>query len=268
MPKNPLEANNMDSIAIVAATEDTPGIGEWLHMRLKGAGYKVWLSEYDLPLGTPIAAGLEQAIVAYDRVLLVLNQAGIDSHWTNFQSELALSAQARIIPVVTDNAQLPQRYQMRKALAIRGSDDWQALHRLVNDLGGAEIPRVINLSGRAELQAQGVLVLADIPFPALDIADSASLTGTAIKLGRKVTPFLTWNTGMNVGVVPPGLAPLAVALFAYLASSVNHLPPIFWPHPASGGQFQISKDVFVALQSDVRMVGLQDRHAIPPAGDS
>lgn len=249
----------MDSVMIVAAEEDESGVGEWLRLRLQDAGYRVWMDEYDLPAGVVINYGLDKAIREHDRVLLVLNQAALDSKRSTLQADMAVNAKEKITPVITDDAELTTYFGMRKAIKITGRNDWQALHRLVNDLGGGAIPRVVNLSGRTELQADGVLVLADLTFP--PVVDGASLTRIAIDLGRQVTPYLTWDTGLDVGIVPPGFAPLAVALFAYLASRVNQLPRLFWPHALPAGPHQISAEVSVALQQSLRSVGIADRLA-------
>jgi len=247
----------MDSIVIVTGGQDESGIGEWLRTRLLGAGYQVWVDKYDLPSGDIIALELEKAILECDQVLFVVNQATRDSRLAIFQVDLAMSAKVKITPIITDSTELPTRFTTRKPVVMEGTDDWQALHRLVNDLGGAAIPRVVNLSGHPELPAQAVLVLADIPVPF--VSDAASLTHIAIDLGRRVIPYLTWETGLDVGIVSPGYAPVAVALFAYLASRVNQLPRLFWPHRVPTGQFQISGDASVDLQRHLRAAGVEDR---------
>lgn len=249
----------MDSIVLVAETEDSSGAAGWLRSRLQGAGYEVWLAEYDLPAGTVIGRGLEKAIVEHDLVLLMVEQTTVDSQWTGFQSDLALHSKEKIIPIAIDNAQLPPRFQTRQSVAMRGPDDWRALHRLVNDLGGEAIPRVVNLSGRADLQATDILVLADIAVPAVDLARPDSLIQVGTELGRSVLPYLNEDKQTTVGLVPPGLAPLAAALLAYLIGHENQLPHLFWPFPSANGRFGISGSVTVDLQRSLRNVGIAEQ---------
>jgi hypothetical protein len=52
----------------------------------------------------------------------------------------------------------------------------------------------------------------------------------------------------ELGIVPPGFAPLASAITAYLAGRPNQLPRLYYPETGSNGKFRVSADVFIELQ--------------------
>jgi len=236
----------MESILLVAAETDTSGIGDWLWTRLKGAGFKVWWGEYDLRAGTVVAAGLEDAIAEHTAILLLVNRETIESRWSEFQSDLALSVRKRIVPIVIDDSAWPARFRTGRAIALHGPNDWQALHRLVNHLGGEAIPRLVNLSGHPGVRVINGLMLAETPLQNIDLADVDGVTRYGTEMARFALPFIRQ---FRAGIVLPGLGPAAGVTLAYLLGVENGLPPIYASHKDEQNRFQIDGSKPIHLQA-------------------
>lgn len=248
----------MESIVIVAAEADTSGIGDWLWTRLKGAGFQVWWGEYDLRAGTLITAGLEAAITEHSAILLLLNQETIDSRWGEFQSDIALHIRKRIVPILINDSVWDVRYQMGRAIPMHGPNDWQALHRLVNHLGGEEIPRIVNLSGHPGVPVVNGLMLGETPLQNIDLADTDAVMRYGTEMASFAIPFVRQA---RAGIVLPGLGPAAGVALAYLLGVENGLPPIYASHKDGQNRFQIDGSKPIHLQA-IRDMGFAARAQI------
>lgn len=248
----------MESIVIVAAESDTSGIGDWLWARLKSAGFKVWWGEYDLRVGIVVLEGMEQAILEHSTTLLILNQPTIASHLGKFQSDLALHRGRRIVPIIVDDSKWPERFQMMRSMRMQGPNDWQSLHRLVNDLGGEHIPRLVNLSGHTDLPVINALILGAAEFRKTELTDSDTIAQYGIDLARFAIPFIR---KARAGIVPPGLASAACITLAYLLGTEGGLPPIYPTHRDNDGRFQADGLKPLYLQT-IRDMGFSDRSSL------
>lgn len=247
----------MKSIFISYAHADGSEVAELLYQRLTWAGFQVWKDDRSLPLGAPFAEEISKAVGAYDNVLLIVSSAAIQSHWVQFEANLAETARRRLIPILIEPIEperLPLYLRMRAYLMMENSD-WRALHKLVDHLEDQKIARLVNLSGRTDFQVTNGLLLGNAPFRFPDLISPDELIAYGIELARFALPYLR---EVHAGVIPPGHAPVACVTLAYLLGELNSLPRLFVTHQNAHGLFQVDGSRPLALQ-DVRNQGFRDR---------
>lgn len=252
----------MPKIFLSYAHADGSAAADMLYTRLVGAGYAVWKDNYSLRLGAPFVAEITQAIESHEHVLLVVSSAALQSHWVDFETNLAETARQRIVPILIDGLaedKLPLNVRMRHCLRM-GQNGGLALHQLVNHLEGTAIPRIVNLSGHALARVTNALVLEDAPFRKVDLREPDAVRAYGIELAQLALPYLQQA---NAGLVPPGLAAVACVTLAYLLGEWNALPRLYVPHRYAEGSFQIDGAKSLALQ-DVRELGFQNRSRVRP----
>ena len=226
-------------------------------MRLTGAGFAVWKDDHSLPLGAPFVEEISNAVDSDKHVLLIVSAAALHSEWLKFEINLAETAPRRMIPILIEGIkadQLPLNLRMRHCLPMQ-KDDWRALDKLVDHLEGQGIARLVNLSGHTDLQVSNGLLLGSAAFRQANLASPEAVTAYGVELARFVLPYLR---EARAGIVPPGHAPAACVMLAYLLGEWNNLPRIFVTHRNEQGVFQVDGTKPLALQA-VRDQAFADR---------
>lgn len=52
---------------------------------------RVWLAQYDVPIGARIRYAIDESIRVYDKLLLVLSEHSVSSHWVEQEVDTALA---------------------------------------------------------------------------------------------------------------------------------------------------------------------------------
>ncbi len=123
---------------------------EKLHADLQRKGIRCWFAPEDLRIGTEFRQEIEQAIKAYDKLLLVLSQHSIRSRWVGSEVEAAFDLEARkgkrvLFPMRLDDfveeSGVAWAAEIRRRVHMADFSDWtapdayaNALERLVRDL--------------------------------------------------------------------------------------------------------------------------------------
>jgi hypothetical protein len=61
-----------------------------LYIDLQARGVRVWFAPHDLPIGAKIRPAIDEFIRLYDKLLLILSAASVDSQWVEQEVETAL----------------------------------------------------------------------------------------------------------------------------------------------------------------------------------
>jgi hypothetical protein len=251
------------SIFISYPHKDAGEAADFLHRRLKGAGYRAYKDDQILRPGTDFSPELLDRIAKCDCFVVLLNSAAVESDWVNREIETAQATGRHTVPLLLDQVGLPPALSKLHALKMRDRATWwDALHKLVTDLedGDRTIPRVWNLSGQQEFEkfdVEGVLVLNESRFQHVDLNDPQAIAPAARALVDAALPCLV---KLEAGIVPPGHSGLACAVLAFLMGH-NLLPRMHWSCRVPGDRFRISDHHVVSLQ-DLREEGHQNRQRI------
>jgi hypothetical protein len=108
---------------------------------LRGAGLKVWFSEWELQPGDSIATRISEAVSASDFLLVLLSPRSVNSKWVQSELNSALSRELRtrairVIPVLIENCELPAFLADRAYLDLRSNFEG-GIRRLIQQLGVA-----------------------------------------------------------------------------------------------------------------------------------
>ena len=250
----------MTKIFISYARSDGEKLAEFLHKRLTGCGYDVWKDSHDLEVGRNFPGGISDALETANDFIILVSPAALRSEWVNNEVNMAMAARSRILPIVFDvvnNDDIPLMLRTKNYVLMKGTEDWQALIRIVDSLeGGKNIPRVYNLSGHADIMVRDLLVLGHSPFEKADLPTPDSVVEKARKLAQEAWPYLK----SGAGIVPPGHPALATAVLAYLLGTENQMPRLYYTYRVEE-KFGISGDRFVDLQG-LRDEGFEYRSRI------
>ena len=249
----------MNRIFISYARSDAAEIAEFLYQRLSGCGYEVWKDDHAIPLGASFPSALSNALEQERDVILLITEAALKSEWVKDEIDMAMTAGRRVIPVILNEIKdedVPLMIRKLNWLVMKdGTNDWKALHRLVDHLeGGVSISRAYNMSGHKDIEIAGVLVLGHSDFGHADLSDPASITEIAKNIVEEALPCIQ----AGAGIVPPGHPALACTSLAYLLGITNQMPRLFNTFKNTDGKFAIGKEAFVSLQ-DVRDAGFEYR---------
>lgn len=104
-----------------------------LHNSLQDNGVRCWLASHDLRPGTPIVSGIDEAIHRHDKLLLILSEHAMTSHWVQTEVESALYREATtgqdiLFPIRLDNTILESETLWARRLRSRHIADftgWQ-----------------------------------------------------------------------------------------------------------------------------------------------
>jgi hypothetical protein len=87
-----------------------------LHADLQAKGVRVWFAPHDLPIGARIRSSIDESIRLHDKLLLVLSEASVSSHWVEQEVETALSREREqesratvLFPIRIDGAVMQSR---------------------------------------------------------------------------------------------------------------------------------------------------------------
>ncbi|MEM7132063.1 MAG: toll/interleukin-1 receptor domain-containing protein [Chloroflexota bacterium] len=85
----PQEQPTYHSCFISYATTDL-SFAERLHADLTKEGVNCWFAPQDLQIGDKLLSAIHKAIMGYDKLLVILSEHSIDSHWVEREVDLAL----------------------------------------------------------------------------------------------------------------------------------------------------------------------------------
>jgi hypothetical protein len=105
-----------------------------LYADLENAGIKCWFAPHDLPFGAKIRAGIDEAILTHNKVVLILSNNSISSTWvekeveTAFEKEIA-SGSTILIPIRLDSTVMETKASwaadIRRQRNIGNFSSWQ-----------------------------------------------------------------------------------------------------------------------------------------------
>jgi hypothetical protein len=123
---------------------------ERLYADLQNKGVRCWYAPEDLPIGAKIRVGIDEAIRRYDKLLLILSDASVNSQWVEQEVESALENEREgnklvLFPVRIDSAVMDSREGWTRLIKntrnIGDFSNWKdydayqkGLERLVRDL--------------------------------------------------------------------------------------------------------------------------------------
>jgi len=121
-----------------------------LHSDLQENGVRCWFAPHDLPIGAKVLDGIDEAIRANDKVLLILSHNAISSSWVEDEVITAFAQERQrnepvLFPVRIDNAIMeadkPWASMLRNNRNIGNFTDWKqrstyqpVFERLLRDL--------------------------------------------------------------------------------------------------------------------------------------
>lgn len=236
----------MSSVFISYAHRDGKPLADRLHSALTGAGYQVFKDDRSILPGESFPHEIAEKVATSDYFVLLNSEASRNSSWVREEIAIAKAKSKRIVPIWTDDAELPHALSGNHALDMRNRATWwEALDMLVNSFdGGEKIPRVYNLQGRAAKDVEGVLVLGESIYEQIDLADAAAMQERAVALANEALPVLKKT---NAGIACPGHSALASAVVAYIMGA-HKLPKIYWPFKNANGNWVLTKDSLIDLQ--------------------
>ncbi len=88
---------------------------ERLYNDLQGKGVRCWFAPEDMNIGDKIRPRIEESIRLYDKLLLVLSEHSIASHWVTYEVERALNKEPEGIPNVLYPIRLDDTVMQSKA---------------------------------------------------------------------------------------------------------------------------------------------------------
>lgn len=247
----------MNRIFLSYSHKDASEAAELLYARLTGCGYEVWKDNHSLPLGSSFPREISNAVGQQDYFVVLLSAAALESEWVQHEIDMAKVSQRLIIPIILEDLEIPLYLKTIQCLSMKeGVNDWLALHKLVDHLGGGKsIPRVYNMSGHKDIEVNGVLVLGHSDFVRVDLSDPQIIPDTAQQMAQLALPFIRQA---GAGIVPHGHPALACSILAYLLGTTNQMPQLFCTHRLENGKFRISGDRSISLQN-IRDLGFEYR---------
>jgi len=120
-----------------------------LHADLQANRVRCWFAPHDLRPGTWIRQGIDEAILVYDKLVLILSQEALDSGWVHYEVEIAYHKERErktdvLFPIRIDNAILTCNEGWARTLRARHIGDFtrwkdhdeyqQVFARLLGDL--------------------------------------------------------------------------------------------------------------------------------------
>jgi len=109
---------------------------ERLHTDLQARGVRVWFAPHDMKTGARIRPTIDESIRVYDKLLLVLSEASVNSQWVEQEVETALSREREVghdvlFPVRLDNSVMRINtgwpHYIRNTRQIGDFTDWMNL---------------------------------------------------------------------------------------------------------------------------------------------
>jgi hypothetical protein len=244
----------MNRIFISYARKDGSVLAEFLHERLTFCGYDVWKDNHDLGFGENFPGGIASALESSQEFIILISPASINSEWVMNEVNMAMAASLKIMPIVlggVKNQDIPLMLRTKNYIPMTGIEDWEALDKIVNNLEGEnKIQRIYSLSKQSDTKYDGVLLLGKSEAA----AENPQMPEEIIKVAQKMWEdfMLRWNKVDDLGLVPPGYAPLASAILARLVGKPNKLPRLFYSHLGPDGKYQISSKVYIDLHEIAR----------------
>ncbi|HEY0605250.1 MAG TPA: toll/interleukin-1 receptor domain-containing protein [Herpetosiphonaceae bacterium] len=137
----------------ISYSSQNEAVAQRLHADLQAAGVRCWFAPHDLEIGAPIVRGIDEAIRLYDKLLIILSEASVQSRWVEFEVSTALHREVEqgrtmFFPIRLDDtvlstpggwaAQLRARH-IGDFRAWKDHDSYQAaFSRLLRDLTAKE----------------------------------------------------------------------------------------------------------------------------------
>lgn len=131
-------------------------LAERLHADLQQRGLRIWYAPEDLKIGDRFQERIEESIRVYDKVMIVLSEASVQSRWVEREVNAAGERENRenrtvLFPIRIDdavmNAPQPWAADIRRSRHMGDFRDWKhhdsyqkALGRLLRDLKAEEGP--------------------------------------------------------------------------------------------------------------------------------
>lgn len=225
----------MKSVFISYSRSDGTSVAEFFEKRLKGAGFDVFRDKHDLDLGQ-YEKQLMDNIASHDCFLVLLtNQAVQDvNRWIAKEIKHAQAHQRTIIPIRCWQNELPPLLTGEQAEKIQDENDrltWiPVLDFVARQLENPACPvdRAVNLSMQKEFESFAVerlLILNETPARNIDQSDPIVVEEEAYRFAELTLPLIR---RYDAGVIPPGLAGLAICFFTYVEGA-NKFPKVYWP---------------------------------------
>lgn len=140
------------SLCLLRCASEDQAFAERLHADLQSRGVRCWLVPRDLEPGTVIRASNDETLRFYDKLVLVLSEYAVASHWVEHEVEVALSKelngkQRMLYPIRLDKTVLDSPKNWAVQLRQRSIGDFarwkeydeyhKAFTRLLRDLKAA-----------------------------------------------------------------------------------------------------------------------------------
>jgi hypothetical protein len=143
------ETVQFNSCFISYSSKDTEIVTN-IYRDLQNAGVRCWLAPQNLKPGDNISSAIDEAIRVYDKLLLVLSSAAVESKWVQIEVNKALEKEqdtekSILFPVQLDDSVMESNYEwairLREFKHIGDFRNWEnpsayqrALSRLIRDL--------------------------------------------------------------------------------------------------------------------------------------
>jgi uncharacterized protein YjbI with pentapeptide repeats len=75
----------------ISYADEDRGLAERLYADLQAKGVRCWCAPHDLEIGESILAGIDRGIRLYDKVLLILSMASVESAWIEQEVNMTLA---------------------------------------------------------------------------------------------------------------------------------------------------------------------------------
>lgn len=125
-------------------------LAQCLHADLQNKGVRCWFAPEDLKIGDEFRSRIDESIQGYDRLLLILSESSVKSHWVQKEIETAFEKEAKenrivLFPIRIDEAVMQSQVgwaaDIRRMRHIGDFRQWkdhgayqQAFNRLLRDL--------------------------------------------------------------------------------------------------------------------------------------
>ena len=134
----------------ISYSSDDDAFSRKLYDHLQGNGVRCWFAPEDMKIGDPVRHRIDEAIHLHDKLLLVLSDASITSHWVEKEVETAFEKEREtgetvLFPIKIDNAiddiNFGWAADIRRSRHIGDFSNWQddgafsaAVERVLRDL--------------------------------------------------------------------------------------------------------------------------------------